>query len=197
MPFVVNPLRLVVVTPPAVEPVSLAEMRQELGVTLDADDAMILRKVRAARQYVERMLGFPLIATEFEVAFDAFPRGEIELPTRPLMSVTSVAYVDPAGVLQTVPVDDYEIDVHSAKSWIVPLVERPWPATMATINAVRVRFVAGMGASPDEVPELLREAIRELAAWWFEQREAAGEGSFKSIPFGVEDKLASWREWTF
>ncbi|WP_370213455.1 head-tail connector protein [Roseovarius sp.] len=35
------------------------------------------------------------------------------------------------------------------------------------------------------------EAALQLAAYWYEQREAAFEGGIKAIPFGVRDLLES------
>jgi uncharacterized phage protein (predicted DNA packaging) len=38
------------------------------------------------------------------------------------------------------------------------------------------------------------EAALQLAAYWYEQREAAFEGSAKPIPFGVRDLLESFKD---
>lgn len=52
------------------------------------------------------------------------------------------------------------------------------------------------GADQPEVPPALKEAVLQLAAWWFEYREAAADGA-RSIPFGVEEIVSEYREWTF
>jgi hypothetical protein len=38
------------------------------------------------------------------------------------------------------------------------------------------------------------EASLQLASYWYEQREAAFEGSSKAIPFGVRDLLESYKD---
>ncbi|TYB85524.1 head-tail connector protein [Oceaniovalibus sp. ACAM 378] len=38
------------------------------------------------------------------------------------------------------------------------------------------------------------EAALQLASYWFEQREAAFDGSSKAIPFGVRDLLESFKD---
>lgn len=52
------------------------------------------------------------------------------------------------------------------------------------------------GADQDEIPPALIEAVSQLAAWWYEQREAAGEGA-REVPFGVREIVAEYREFTF
>lgn len=46
------------------------------------------------------------------------------------------------------------------------------------------------------VPEDLKEAVLQLAAWWFANREALAD-SDKLLPFGVQEIIAAQREWTF
>lgn len=52
------------------------------------------------------------------------------------------------------------------------------------------------GAGQDPVPPSLVEAILQLAAWWYENREAAGAGA-REVPFGVREIVAEFREWSF
>lgn len=52
------------------------------------------------------------------------------------------------------------------------------------------------GEDQEPVPPALIEAVMQLAAWWFENREAAGDGA-RSMPFGVEEIVAEYREWSF
>lgn len=48
----------------------------------------------------------------------------------------------------------------------------------------------------DAVPSALKEAVLQLAAWWFENREAATDMS-RELPFGVREIVSEYREWTF
>lgn len=47
-----------------------------------------------------------------------------------------------------------------------------------------------------DIPAPLREAVLQLACWWFENREAATDRD-KLLPFGVPEIVTEWREWTF
>lgn len=52
------------------------------------------------------------------------------------------------------------------------------------------------GTGQDPIPPSLHEAICQLAAWWYENREAAGEGA-REMPFGVSDIVDSYRDRSF
>ncbi|MDQ7775540.1 MAG: head-tail connector protein [Paracoccus aminovorans] len=48
----------------------------------------------------------------------------------------------------------------------------------------------------ENAPPALQEAVAQLAAWWFENREAATDMS-RELPFGVREIVNEYREWTF
>lgn len=52
------------------------------------------------------------------------------------------------------------------------------------------------GTGQDPVPPALQEAVCQLAAWWFENRETAGE-ALREMPFGVTDIVDSYRDRSF
>lgn len=47
-----------------------------------------------------------------------------------------------------------------------------------------------------DVPPVLAEAVSQLAAHWYEHREAAGEG-LQALPFGVDQIVAEYRDYSF
>ncbi|MDS9467943.1 head-tail connector protein [Paracoccus sp. MBLB3053] len=63
---------------------------------------------------------------------------------------------------------------------------------------MRERFPVTNAGDPvaSNVPASLLEAVRQLAAWWFENREAATDMN-RVLPFGVTDLINEYREWTF
>ncbi|WP_104492720.1 head-tail connector protein [Paracoccus denitrificans] len=99
--------------------VTLEDMKDNLGLTpdQDADDTLIERKIAAAQNHIERMLGF----------------------------------------------------------------------------VIEERFG---GEDQPEIPPAIREAVMQLASWWFENREAVTDMS-RELPFGVRDIVDGFREWTF
>ncbi|WP_297775617.1 head-tail connector protein [uncultured Roseovarius sp.] len=52
------------------------------------------------------------------------------------------------------------------------------------------------GEEQDPVPPALIEAVSQLAAWWYENREAASD-SARALPFGVGEIVNEYREFTF
>lgn len=51
---------------------------------------------------------------------------------------------------------------------------------------------------PDGAPASLKEAVFQLAAWWYEQRETALTGAIVStVPYGVQDIVNEYRKWSF
>lgn len=188
-------MAVTVITPPATEPVTLEEMKAQLGQTLDADDDLIERKIKAARQHVEKFTGKTLVSTTLELVLDSFPRGAIAIPNGPLASVTSVEFTDANGDEDTMSPDDYTVD--AAGDRIAPGAAG-WPSTDGTIAAVRIRYVAGYGDAATDVPEPLRECVMLLAAHWYESREATLIGlSAAELPHGVDAVLNQYREWSF
>jgi hypothetical protein len=49
-------------------------------------------------------------------------------------------------------------------------------------------------ALPDPMPAPLTEAVLQLAAYWFSQREAVSFGvSMQAVPFGIRELLSPYR----
>ena len=51
------------------------------------------------------------------------------------------------------------------------------------------------GVDQEQVPAALKEAVMQLAAWWFENREAVSDS--RVLPFGVTEIVNEYREWSF
>lgn len=95
--------------------VSIAELKEELAFTADigaVDDALLIRKINAAQDHVERLLGYQ-ITQKF----------------------------------------------------------------------------------PELTPPALSQAICQLAAHWYENRELTGDG--RASPFGLNEIIAEYRDYTF
>ena len=52
------------------------------------------------------------------------------------------------------------------------------------------------GVDQDPVPTPLREAVLQLAAHWYENREGVSD-TLRELPFGVSDLVSEFREFTF
>lgn len=181
------------VTPPASTPITLAEAKSQLRVDHSDEDGKIEALIAAATSYLDGrtgVLGRCLVTQTWELTLDEFPAEEIELPLGPVASVTSVTYVDIAGVTQTVSESDYYVDNASLSAWVLPEIE--WPNTMQAANAVTVRFVAGTAVA--DVPPALKHALLLLVAHWYENRQPVSIGGAPvEMPFAVDALLVPFR----
>ena len=103
--------------------------------------------------------------------FDRFPSC-IELLNPPVQSVTSVYYVNSAGVDTLLSADQYRVDLVSLYPRLEPAYGLSWPVTRNISNAVKVTYLAGYGATADKVPQNIKSCIMAIAADLFEHRES-------------------------
>lgn len=169
------------ITPAASKPVSLAEAKAHLRYMRTDQDALIEGLIGSATEHLEGrngILGRALVTQTWEVRLDCFPsrhRGRIELPMPPLQSVTSVKYIDTAGVERTLTSGtDYVTDAQHMIGRIRPAYGKTWPHTIDDEGAVRITFVAGYGDAA-AVPNGIRQAILLLVGHWWLNREAVGQ----------------------
>lgn len=159
-------LRLI--TPPIVEPVSMATIKSYLRIDHDDDDAMLSLLISAARETGEELSHRAFITQTLEMTVDAFPDDDVLRIMRPrLSSVTSVKYKDDAGVEATWT--DYVVDTNSEPGRI--LFNSLPSASLQETGAVTVRYVAGYGSSEASVPDSIKKAILALVSFWYENRE--------------------------
>lgn len=120
-------MSLKLITPPAVLAISLADMKVDLRETGTDKDAQITRLIRGATERAEHQTGRALLEQEWELIIDAFPAGEIELANPPVMSITSVKYMDVAGAEQTLLSTQYTLDADLLPGYLFPAYGTSWP----------------------------------------------------------------------
>jgi len=163
----------ILIAGPAVEPVSLAEMRAFLRLDDPAEDDLVATLIQGARHVVEAACGRVLMAQTWRLPCEPWPaRGIVVLPLSPLMAVEEVRVVDVAGTQTVLAPALYRVDGASdPPRVIVPDVLALQPTPQGVAIDVRV----GYGAAAEDVPAPLRQAVRLLVAHWFEHRGDAAE----------------------
>jgi len=156
-------MSLQLVTPPAIEPVTLDEAKAHLKVDTADDDALIGALISSARARAEWHMGRALITQGWTLWLDAWP-DVIEVPLPPLQAVTSItAYAlnDAAMVLDPAT---YQVDAASSPARIALKADAAPPVNLRALNAIAVQFTAGYGNAESDVPAPIRQAILEMIA---------------------------------
>lgn len=167
---------------------TLAEAKRHLRVFHDDDDADITSMIAAAEASIEGPsgIGIALLSQTWRLSLDHFPC-EIIVPLGPVTAVTSVAYRDDAGVEQSVSGPRYDLDQQPLRIW--PARDTSWPSVAREPGAVKVTFVCGHQALPQD----LRWALLLLVGHFYENREAVADGGLSELPLGVASILEHYR----
>lgn len=180
-----------VITPPVIEPVSLAEAKAQCRVDIDDDDALITAYIAAARAWCEAHDWRAYLTQTIELWLDGWPSDDvIEIPRPPLQSVSEIAYYDTDEVKHVLSNTVYAVDVASTPGRARLKYNQFWPDTpLRAHSAISVTYVAGWTAAAS-VPATIRQAILLLVGHWYENREGSIVGSVsRSIEFGVQALL--------
>jgi uncharacterized phiE125 gp8 family phage protein len=183
-------------TPPAVEPVTVAEAKAHLRVDASDDDTYIGTLITAAREWCEEYLDRTLVNTRWTMRLDSFPY-EIELPRPPIATsgtttAVTLTYTLGDDSTATLSTASYRVDRNSTPGVVRQLRAGTWPANLDDYNAVSVTWWGGYGASGSSVPAAVRHAILMLVGHWYENRSTVLVGSIsKQLEFAVESLLSS------
>ncbi len=181
---------------PAVEPVSLDEIKDHLNIEHAEKDVLLQTYISAARGLVEQSCHIVVAETDYVLTLDSFPASSIYLGVTPVIAVDSIQYDDEDGNEQTLDSVGYYLDNSQDYAWVVLSADTSWPSTLSAVNAVRVNFRAGYmtGTGSDGAPRPLCQAIKLLVGDWFEYRGATADKSVMEFPYAVEALISPYRQ---
>ncbi|MFX4223540.1 MAG: head-tail connector protein [Thalassobaculum sp.] len=184
--------RLDVATPPATTPVALdATLYRHLRLDASGsplshvDDDLIEAELAAARDQCEQVeTGRTLITTTYDLWLSDWPCGRtIDIPRPPLQSVTSITYLDGTSE-QTLSTDAYRVHTPSGPTAMPGQIElkpaNDWPTLGDDRWPVVIRFIAGYGATPADVPFGIRSWIMLLVGTMYANRDSEIVGTIRS-----------------
>jgi len=185
----------ILLTPPALEPVSLADAKHFLRVAHDDDDEVIAALIAAARVHVEAQTRRALIEQNWRLVRDAWPVSRrVPILPVPVIAVTAIRVFASDGAPQLLDLDDVIIDKTSAPAVLAFAQGAPQAAPERASAGIEIEITAGYGETAGDVPEPLRQAIRMLVAHWYENRRLiAASGEVASIPASVTSLVAPFR----
>jgi len=149
-------LRLV--TPPAVEPVTLEEAKLHLRVDGTEEDSLIAALIAAARQKAEEYTRMAFITQTWELAVDT-ACGVLYLPRPPVQAVEAVTLDGEVVAPENYALVDPEV------------LHVKMPLYAVNPGGVVIRYRAGYGNALADVPQSIRQAILMLLAHMYEARE--------------------------
>lgn len=218
-------LSLNLVTPPAAEPVTLAQAKAQLRIDYTYDDEFIPTLISAAREWTEAYLHRKIFAQTWKRALDYFPiwyggttvnpanyqdwmyysdywqKVMIQLPGQ-VQSITSITYVVPnGGGTQTLDASSYVFDGSGIPARLVPAQGMTWPVqTLYQPGSVTITYVAGSwgdGVQVNTCPASVQQAILMLVSHWYNNRDAVSVLNLKEVPFAVKALLNPFKIETF
>jgi uncharacterized phiE125 gp8 family phage protein len=181
----------ILIAPPAVEPLSLAEAKAWLRVENVAEDEIVGALIASARLVVESLTRRFLVAQTWRLVFDAWPSGEVTLPFSPVRSVV-VRTFDATNAASTLSTASYTIDHHAGDARLRFLTAPPQPGRQT--DGIEIDVEAGFATTAAGVPAPLRQAMQLLVARWYENRgDVEADANMARTPASVAALVAPYR----
>jgi uncharacterized phiE125 gp8 family phage protein len=184
----------ILLTGPAIEPVTLADAKSYLRIEHAADDDALLALIAGARIHVEAQTRRALITQTWRLSRDAWPDdGRIAVLPVPLRALAAARIHKADGTTLALPAAAFAADTAAA-----PAVLAFAPATLAgpgrAVAGIELDVEVGYGPAATDVPQPLRQAIRMLVAHWYENRGVTASGSAAAaLPESVAALLRPYR----
>lgn len=168
---------------PTIEPVSLESFRLHCRIDTTEEDEVLSSYLSAAREMLEADTQRGFLPQTWQLTLDGFPDDVIELRRCPVTAVSSITYTDIAGASQTLSTSVYAVDLGNEPARITLKHGQVWPYTLGQANVVTVTFTVGYTVLT--VPQQAQQAIRMLAAHWYNNRETIQDKG-QSVPYGYD-----------
>lgn len=196
MPVGIGNGNVVTITPPSADLLTTDDLRRQRNLPLDyrGNETELQLYIDAAIYTAQRETRRQFLNATLALTMDCFPSSVLYVPRPPLVSVTSIAYIDTAGDSQTLATSVYEADTASDPGRIWLKDGQTWPDTQPGIGKVTITYVAGYGSSAASVPALFRQAVLLMAAHWEKLREPVVVGTIATkVPSQFEYLLGLGR----
>ena len=142
---------------PITEPITVAELKDAIGISHSNQDAELGRKITAARQFAENRTRRHFVQRTIQLLLDRFPPGReaITFPVAPISSITSIYYIDQAGDSTEWSSDDWATDLASEPAFLYPIYGETYPTTQAIYRAVTITATSGYATVPENCKALV------------------------------------------
>jgi uncharacterized phiE125 gp8 family phage protein len=175
-------MTITIITPPASEPLSLAEAKLFLRVDHTTEDSVIALLIAAAREAVEAACGRALITRRVRESLDIWRRDAVNgavLGLGPVTSVVAVRLLADNGAQSIIDPGRYRLEGAGDRPRLV--FAAGLPATLRSAGGIEIEYDAGFAASAAVLPVALRVATLQVVASLYEARQggaALPEGAY-------------------
>ncbi len=149
-----------ILSPPATEPITLADAKAWLRVATSSEDDLVTSLIAAARNAFETETGIALITRRLRRHWLQWPRalvqGRIALSPGPAATLIDAAILDDAGDIVSDITDQFTIHGGALERYASLLMPH-----IPDGGALAVTYDAGFGAGAD-VPDRFKQALRDI-----------------------------------
>lgn len=160
-------------TPPASEPVSVAEAKRHLRVFHEDDDDYIVDLISTARDHVEKYCGARWTAVELVANCDDWCDLAL-LPFTPVTALSLIGYTDASGAAATVNTAVYEFRADARSVVLKP--GQVWPAKRSGS-----RIAVTVSAGSTDTPLAVKHAILLRVEDFYEHRGSEEDSKLSSF----------------
>jgi len=182
----------VIETYPAIEPVTLSEVKALLVVDGTGDDAILTDMIGEAREFIEHISGMAFITQGWRLSLDRWPQpatpwwdgvqqmaiseltarnASLQIPVWPLqtISVVTVFGDDNVGVPVTIA-SVFDVDTYQQPGRLTLRNGATWPIALRNSNAIQIEYTAGYGLTAADVPGPIKRAIKAMVGYMYSHR---------------------------
>ncbi|GLQ20356.1 phage head-tail connector protein [Algimonas porphyrae] len=142
------------ISDPVCEPILLADTKTFLRLDTDDHDSFLKYAIAEHRDALEKHLG--IVMGNRHCGVEGYVDGEARLPHWPISQVESV-----------------KVDLEPDTAATIDMGARPCTISVKGTGVVTVRYTAGYGTCPSDIPAPLRQAMLLLVARAYERRCSA------------------------
>ncbi len=164
-------MTIAIITPPTIEPVSLAEAKLFLRIDQSAEDGLIATLIGAARAAVEAGCGKALITRRVREGLDIWRRdsvGGAVLGLGPVTNIVAVRLIASNGAQSVIESDRYRLEGGGDRPRLV--FEAGVPATLRSAGGIEIEYDAGFAPDAASLPVALRLSTLQIVGALYEAR---------------------------
>lgn len=163
-----------VITPPAQQPLLLADVKDYLRITSTSSDVLLTQLIDTATFLGQRWSDRIFINTEFRTLRDNFDFAAFQLRRNPFNQLNAFEYLDDTNNLVTIDPATYYVNIENdGYSSINLLNGESWPDNISDnrdLQRIRIDFQAGFGSDETSVPSDIKTALMAHIAALYENR---------------------------